>query len=284
MGRETFRQLAANGILLDGATGSNLMAAGLPRGVSTEHWILEHPDVLQNLQRQYVQAGSQIIYAPTFTASRVYRTEPIFELNQKLVSLSKAVAGNAMVAGDVTTVSRPDMPYEEMLENYREQINALVQAGCDAIVIETMMALPETTAALEAARELCDLPVLCSFSVSSDGMLYFGGSVYEAAQTLEALGADAVGINCSAGPDQLESVVRMLRESTDLPIIAKPNAGMPLIDDQGIAVYPMQPAEFGQSMKKLLDAGASLVGGCCGTTPAHIAALAEVFRQTKSKR
>lgn len=279
MDRETFRQLAAKGLLLDGATGSNLMAAGLPRGMSTEHWVLEHPEVLQNLQRQYVEAGSQMIYAPTFTASRVYQKEPVFELNQKLVALSKAVAGDALVAGDVTTVTRPDMPYEEMLENYREQIDALVKAGCDAIVIETMMALPETTAALEAARELCDLPVLCSFSVSSDGMLYFGGSVYEAAQTLEALGADAVGINCSAGPDQLESVVRMLRESTDLPIIAKPNAGMPFIDDQGVAVYPMEPEEFGRSMKKLLDTGASIVGGCCGTTPRHIAALAKTLRE-----
>ena len=278
MDRETFRQLAAKGLLLDGATGSNLMAAGLPRGVSAEHWILQHPDVLQNLQRQYIEAGSQMIYAPTFTASRVYQKEPVFELNQKLVAVSKAVAGGALVAGDVTTVTRPDMPYEEMLENYREQIDALVQAGCDAIVIETMMALPETTAALEAARELCDLPVLCSFSVSSDGMLYFGGSVYEAAQTLEALGADAVGINCSAGPDQLENVVRLLHESTSLPIIAKPNAGMPVIDDLGNAIYPMQPEEFGRSMIKLLDAGASIVGGCCGTTPGHIAALAKTLR------
>ena len=155
---------------------------------------------------------------------------------------------------------------------------AYPEAGVDAIAIETMMGLPETTAALEAARAVCDLPVLCTFSVSSDGMLYFGGSVLEAAQTLEALGADAVGVNCSSGPDQLESVIRNLREAVEVPIVAKPNAGMPVIDDEGRAVYPMEPAAFGESMKKLIAAGASIVGGCCGTTPDHIAALHAALR------
>lgn len=278
MTREEFRALAEKGLILDGATGTNLMAAGLPRGVSSEQWVLEHPEVLRDLQRRYVEAGSQIVYAPTFTASRAYGNESVAELNRRLVELSRSAAGGAFVAGDVTTVGRPDMPYEEMLEIYREQITALRDAGCDLLAIETMMALPETTAALEAARELCDLPVLCSFSISSDGMLYFGGSVYEAAQTLEALGADAVGVNCSSGPDQLETVIRNLCEATSLPVVAKPNAGMPVIDDKGVAVYPMTPEEFGPSMKKLIRAGASIVGGCCGTTPAHIASLRLALR------
>ena len=278
MTRETFRALAEQGLLLDGATGSNLMAAGMPRGVSSEDWVLQHPDVLQNLQRRYVAAGSQLVYAPTFTASRIYRKAPVAELNRRLVAVSREAAGEAFVAGDVTTVGRPEIPYEEMLDNYREQIEALAEAGVDAIAIETMMGLPETTAALEAARAVCDLPVLCTFSVSSDGMLYFGGSVLEAAQTLEALGADAVGVNCSSGPDQLESVIRNLREAVSLPIVAKPNAGLPVIDDAGRAVYPMEPAAFGESMRRLIVAGASIVGGCCGTTPEHIAALAGVLR------
>ena len=278
MKRETFRALAEQGLILDGATGSNLMAAGMPRGVSSEDWVLEHPEVLQDLQRRYVAAGSQIVYAPTFTASRIYRKAPVAELNRRLVAVSRAAAGEAFVAGDVTTVGRPEIPYEEMLENYREQIEALAEAGVDAIAIETMMGLPETTAALEAARAVCDLPVLCTFSVSSDGMLYFGGALTEAAQTLEALGADAVGVNCSSGPDQLESVIRNLREAVEVPIVAKPNAGMPVIDDEGRAVYPMEPAAFGESMKRLIAAGASIVGGCCGTTPDHIAALHAVLR------
>ena len=282
MKRETFRALAERGLILDGATGSNLMAAGMPRGVSSEDWVLQHPDVLQNLQRRYVAAGSQLVYAPTFTASRIYRKAPVAELNRRLVAVSRAAAGEAFVAGDVTTVGRPEIPYEEMLENYREQIEALAEAGVDAIAIETMMGLPETTAALEAARAICDLPVLCTFSVSSDGMLYFGGSVLEAAQTLEALGADAVGVNCSSGPDQLESVIRNLREAVSLPIVAKPNAGMPIIDDEGRAVYPMGAGAFGESMKRLIAAGASIAGGCCGTTPEHIAALRAVLRGGKA--
>lgn len=278
MTRETFRALAEQGLLLDGATGSNLMAAGMPRGVSSEDWVLRHPAVLQDLQRRYIAAGSQIVYAPTFTASRIYRNAPVDGLNRRLVAVSRQIAGEAFVAGDVTTVGRADVPYEEMLDNYREQIEALAAAGVDLIAIETMMGLPETTAALEAARAVCDLPVLCTFSVSSDGMLYFGGSLTEAAQTLEALGADAVGVNCSSGPDQLESVIRNLREAVEVPIVAKPNAGMPVIDDEGRAVYPMEPVAFGESMKRLIAAGASIVGGCCGTTPDHIAALHAALR------
>ncbi|MBQ6798570.1 MAG: homocysteine S-methyltransferase family protein [Oscillospiraceae bacterium] len=278
MKREEFRRLASGTLILDGATGSNLMAAGMPRGVSAEHWVLEHPEVLRQLQGSYVQAGSQVVYAPTFTASRFYLKEPVADLNRRLVALSREAAPHALVAGDVTTVGRPDLSYEEMLEGYREQIEVLAGEGCDLIVIETMMAQQETMAALEAARAVCDLPVMCSFSVSSDGMLYFGGSVYEAAPALEALGADAVGINCSAGPDQLESVVRSLRECVELPVIAKPNAGLPVINDRGEAVYPMTAEDFGRSMKKLQLAGASVLGGCCGTTPAHIAALTRHVR------
>jgi len=281
MKREDFKALAQQGLILDGATGSNLMAAGLPRGASAEHWVLEHPDVLQELQRRYVAAGSQIVYAPTFTASRFYQKEPVAELNRRLVAISREAAGTAFVAGDVTTVGRPDLSYEDMLAGYREQIGALVDAGCDLIVIETMMAIPETTAALEAARDLCDLPVMCTFSVSSDGMLYFGGSVLEAAPTLEALGADAVGVNCSSGPDQLETVIRSLRESVEIPVIAKPNAGLPVIDGSGNAVYPMEAEAFGQSMVKLRKAGASVLGGCCGTTPEHIAALTRWINKEK---
>lgn len=281
MKREDFRKLTEAGLILDGATGSNLMAAGMPRGVCAEHWVLEHPAVLQDLQRRYVEAGSQVVYAPTFTASRFYLQEPVAELNRRLVALCRESAGTALVAGDITTVGRPDVPYEQMLEGYREQIEVLAGEGCDLLVIETMMGQPETMAALEAARSVCDLPVMCSFSVSSDGMLYFGGSVYEAAPALEALGADAVGINCSAGPDQLESVIRSLKECIELPVIAKPNAGLPVINEKGEAVYPMTAEDFGRSMKKLRLAGASVLGGCCGTTPAHIAALTRAIRSTE---
>ena len=196
-------------------------------------------------------------------------------LNRCLVALSREAAqGKAWVAGDMTTMGRADVPYETMLEYYHEQAQALAEAGVDLILCETLMGHDEAMAALEGCRmAAAELPVCCSFSVTADGMLYFGGSVYEAAPQVAEFGADAVGINCSVGPDQLESVVRALQESLTVPVIAKPNAGMPEIDDQGNAHYSMHAADFGRHMAALHRAGASILGGCCGTEPPYIAAL-----------
>lgn len=283
MTREEFRQLTENLLILDGATGSNLMKAGMPRGVSAEKWILEHPQVIVDLQKAYVDAGSQIVYAPTFTASEAYLSQHGLEgeletINAQLVALSRrATDGKAFVAGDMTTVGKPDVSYEELLKVYTGQAAALRDAGVDLFVIETMMGLEETMAALEACRMVTDLPVMCSFSVTSDGMLYFGGSIYDAAPQLEGFGADAVGINCSCGPDQMLAVVENLAKSLSVPVVAKPNAGMPVIDEQGNAVYSMGPEEFGKQMKLLHNAGAKILGGCCGTDPGYISALKEVL-------
>lgn len=273
-------RLAQGPLLLDGATGSNLMKAGMPKGVCAETWILDHPQAILDLQRAYVAAGSQVLLAPTFTAGRIYLSQHGLEgelkaLNRRLVALSREAAqGKAWVAGDMTTMGRADVPYETMLEYYHEQAQALVEAGVDLILCETLMGHDEAMAALEGCRmAAAELPVCCSFSVTADGMLYFGGSVYEAAPQVAEFGADAVGINCSVGPDQLESVVRALRESLTVPVIAKPNAGMPEIDDQGNAHYSMHAADFGRHMAALHRAGASILGGCCGTEPPYIAAL-----------
>lgn len=284
MTREEFRMLTEVGpVLLDGATGSNLMKAGMPRGVCAEQWNLEHPDVISQLQRAYAEAGSCIVYAPTFTGSRPYLSQHgledrLEEINCRLVAMTRqAVGPDVYVAGDITTVGRPDIPYDTLLEIYTEQAKALLTAGVDLYVIETMMGLEETMAALEACKIVSDLPVMCSFSVTADGMLYFGGSVYDAAPQLEGFGADAVGINCSCGPDQMAAVVHSLTESLAVPVIAKPNAGMPTIDDQGNAVYSMGPEEFGVHMKSLYEAGAKLLGGCCGTDPGYIRAVKNVL-------
>ena len=273
-------RLAQGPLLLDGATGSNLMKAGMPKGVCAETWILDHPQAILELQRAYVAAGSQVLLAPTFTAGRMYLSQhglegELKELNRCLVALSREAAqGKAWVAGDMTTMGRADVPYETMLEYYHEQAQALAEAGVDLILCETLMGHDEAMAALEGCRmAAAELPVCCSFSVTADGMLYFGGSVYEAAPQVAEFGADAVGINCSVGPDQLESVVRALRESLTVPVIAKPNAGMPEIDDQGNAHYSMHAADFGRHMAALHRAGASILGGCCGTEPPYIAAL-----------
>ena len=273
-------RLAQGPLLLDGATGSNLMKAGMPKGVCAETWILDHPQAILDLQRAYVAAGSQVLLAPTFTAGRMYLSQhglegELKELNRCLVALSREAAqGQAWVAGDMTTMGRADVPYETMLEYYEEQARALAEAGVDLILCETLMGHDEAMAALEGCRmAAAELPVCCSFSVTADGMLYFGGSVYEAAPQVAEFGADAVGINCSVGPDQLESVVRALQESLTVPVIAKPNAGMPEIDDQGNAHYSMHAADFGRHMAALHRAGASILGGCCGTEPPYIAAL-----------
>jgi len=286
MERAAFRAMCEAGpVILDGATGSNLMKAGMPRGVCAEKWILEHPQALIDLQRSYADAGSRIVYAPTFTASEPYLEEHgledrLEEINRQLVALSRrAVEGRTLVAGDMTTVGKTYLTYEDLLPVYVRQAEALRDAGVDLYAIETMMGLEETMAALEACRMVSDLPVMCSFTINADGQFYLGGNVFDAAPQLQEFGADAVGINCSCGPDQLESVVRSLAGMLSVPLIAKPNAGMPVIDAQGHAVYSMGAAEFGRWMKVLHQAGASVLGGCCGTDASYLAALQENLRE-----
>lgn len=286
MTKNDFKDLTKNILLLDGATGSNLMAAGMPRGVCTETWVLQHREVLQQLQKSYINAGSRVIYAPTFGANRInlkmhHLEDKIKEMNYELVALAKESAnGQAFVAGDITTTGKMmtpagDLTYEEAFEVYEEQISFLRDAGVDMIIAETMINIEETLAAVDAASQVCELPVLCTMTVESDGSIFSGGNAVEAALALESAGASAVGINCSVGPDQLVSVVRNIKEAVSVPVIAKPNAGMPLIDEQGNAVYNMDPTEFAQHMKVLVENGASIIGGCCGTTPEYIRAVAE---------
>lgn len=285
MTREEFARLCASKtVILDGATGSNLIARGMPRGVCTEQWVSENPQILLQLQREYVAAGSDIIYASTFSANRYSLAraglqDRVEELNTKLVRLSKKAAdGKALIAGDMTTTGVPlepdgTMEYGTLFEIYSEQADALARAGADLLVVETMLGVEETTVALEAAHEVCDLPVMCSLSVEADGSAYFGGNCVDAIEVLQELGADAAGINCSCGPEQLVSLTRNMKQIAAIPLLIKPNAGMPMISDQGEAIYPMGPEEFAEHMMRLVDAGANLIGGCCGTSPEFIAAL-----------
>ena len=282
MTREQLTERLQQGpLILDGATGSNLMLAGMPRGVSTELWVLEHRQALIDLQRAYVAAGSQVVYAPTFQANRVSMPEAdIPSLIPSLVAVSReAVGGQVLVAGDVSTTGRMaplgPVTYDELVECYMEAITALKRAGVDYIAAETLMTVEEATAILDAANAVTDLPVVMSMTIEADGGLLFGGNIFDACEQLEAMGAAAVGINCAVGPDQLTSIIRTLRERVTVPIIAKPNAGMPEINEQGVAVYSMGPEVFGQHMVALRDAGASLLGGCCGTSPDYIRAMCQ---------
>lgn len=286
MTKQEFQNLTENRILyLDGATGSNLYLAGMPRGISPELWTLEHEEVLIDLQRRYVEAGSDVVYTSTFGTNRFCfmarglenLTGRVGELNKRLVDLTRrAVSDKALVAGDISPTGRVltsfggDTSVDELFEVYREQISALVEAGVDLIGAETMMSVEEAMVALDAASSVSDIPVICTLSLEADGNALYGGNAVEAVETLQAMGAAAVGVNCSVGPDQLESIVRNMKAVAEVPIVAMPNAGLPVIDEKGKAIYSMGAHEFARHMKVLVDAGASIVGGCCGTTPEYI--------------
>ncbi len=282
MTREEFCLLTEEGpVLLDGGTGSCLRSMGMPAGVCTEQWVYEHPEVIGRLQREYADAGSRILYAPTFGANRISLgnmglSEQTEEYNRTLAGRTlENVGDRVLVAGDLSTTGQPMEPYGPMtygglMEIYKEQIRCLAEAGVELLGAETLLSLDEALVICDAAREVCDLPLMISFSCEGDGKLYFGGTVAEAAASLEAMGVDAVGVNCSVGPDQLEAVIRQLKETVSIPVLAKPNAGMPVITQTGEAVYSMGAEDFAEHVLKLRACGASVIGGCCGTTPEYI--------------
>lgn len=289
MTKQEFKKLLERGpLILDGATGSNLRLMGMPAGVCTEKWVNEHPEVIQRLQKSYVDAGSMAVYAPTFMANRISLKnvgleDEIRKLNIENVRISKeAVGDRALVAGNLSTTSQPlepvgTMTYEALLENYKEQIQYLVEAGVDYLAAETLLSLEEAMVICDAAAEVCELPLTISFTCEGDGRMYFGGDVVEAAAALQEMGVDAVGVNCSVGPNQLTAIVKNLKENLEIPVLVKPNAGVPQIDAQGQAHYNMEEEEFARCMLELKKAGASVMGGCCGTTPQYIEKMCDIL-------
>ncbi len=293
MTREEFSTLSKDHILyLDGATGSNLVKAGMPSGVCPEQWILEHRDVMLKLQKDYVQAGTNILYAPTFTANRVKLAEYHLEKNMsamihELVAISREAAASSpghtvLVAGDLTMTGEQlkpmgQMELEDLIDIYKEQILSMVDAGVDLLVVETMMSLAETRAALIAAKEVCNLPVIATLTFEADGRTLFGTDAKTAAIVLESLGACAIGANCSTGPAQMESIISDMVTHTRIPVIAKPNAGLPFLDENGNTCYNMEAEEFTEEMEVLVNAGAAILGGCCGTTPEFIRQIHDRF-------
>ena len=263
MDRNTFSSLLQDRpIFLDGATGSNLQKSGMPTGVCPEQWILEHKEILIALQKEFISAGSRIIYTPTFTANRIKLKEYGLEKHIRQIN-------HDLVTGEhLAPIGRMD--FEELVDVYKEQIGYLVEAGVDLLVVETMMSLQETRAAVIAAKEVCDLAVMATLTFESDGRTLYGTDAVTAAVVLEGLGVAAVGVNCSTGPDKMVDVVRRMAEVCTLPIIAKPNAGLPSLDAAGNTVYDMDAKTFGVCMEEIVAAGASILGGCCGTTPDYI--------------
>ncbi len=300
MTKQQFRDFCKDRfILLDGATGSNLIKRGMPGGVCPEQWILEHPRVLVELQKSYVEAGSNILYAPTFTANRIKLKEYGLanrqaDIIEALVALTREAAGRGgpepasevLVAGDLTMTGqqlRPmgSMDLETLIEVYKEQIQLMEKAGVDLLAVETMMSLGETRAALIAAREVTQLPVMVTMTFESQGRTLFGTDARTAAVVLESLGADAIGVNCSTGPAKMREIVEAMAEVSSLPLIAKPNAGLPGVNEQGQTIYDMDCDTFVGEMEELVSAGAAILGGCCGTDPVYIAGLKRLTQGRK---
>ena len=279
--KETFHKMISQGLhLLDGATGSNLMKAGMPRGGCTETWILNNPQPFLDLQRSYVESGCQILYAPTFQAQPIALekqdlADQTEKLNAQLVALSKSVAGDALVAGDITTLATftdswdPDK-FELLVENYRRQIKGLLDGGADLLVAETLLYPQEAEAILTAAELEGAETVMYSFTMQSDGSLFSGMDAGPVLQNLEQLGAAAVGFNCVAADMMTPYLVSKLRRFVKGPLLCKPNAGVPTIGQDNLPHYPMTPEEFQKILSDCITMGATLVGGCCGTTPSHL--------------
>lgn len=295
---ELRKQIQEGFFILDGATGSNLQKAGMKSGECPEQWILNHPDIFIDLQKKYIEAGSDAVYAPTFTSTRVKLDEYGLGAKQreyvgKLVGLSKQAVEESRtdrkiyVLGDISMTGlqiQPlgTMPFEELVDIYKEQVTLSVEAGVDGFVIETMMSLQEARAAVLAVKESCDLPVFVTMTFQEDGRTLYGTSPETAMVVLQEMGVDAVGINCSTGPDKMVDAVKSMKRYAKVPVIVKPNAGLPALVD-GETVYDMGPDEFARAMKKLAEAGATVLGGCCGTTPEHICCLKEALKEQMFK-
>lgn len=295
---ELRKQIQEDFFILDGATGSNLQKAGMKSGECPEQWILNHPDIFIDLQKKYIEAGSDAVYAPTFTSTRVKLDEYGLGAKQreyvgKLVGLSKQAVEESRtdrkiyVLGDISMTGlqiQPlgTMPFEELVDIYKEQVTLSVEAGVDGFVIETMMSLQEARAAVLAVKESCDLPVFVTMTFQEDGRTLYGTSPETAMVVLQEMGVDAVGINCSTGPDKMVDAVKSMKRYAKVPVIVKPNAGLPALVD-GETVYDIGPDEFARAMKKLVEAGATVLGGCCGTTPEHICCLKEALKEQMFK-
>ena len=281
-------------LILDGATGTELQKRGFTGGDCAETWVLEHPEAILEIQRAYVEAGSRVVYAPTFGANRTkLEAHGVFnqvgEINKRLVALSRqAVDGRAWVAGDIAPTGLFLYPlgetrFEELLDIYTEQAEALEEAGVDLFVIETMMTVAEARAAVLAVRSVSEKPVFVSFTCDENGRTLTGSDVAAVLQIMQGMGVSAFGLNCSTGPKEMAAQLKRLHEIARVPLIAKPNAGVPeVVGDK--TVYNCPPEEFTAYLDLMAASGVMIFGGCCGTTAAHIAALKEKTAALKPVR
>ncbi|MEG0614854.1 MAG: homocysteine S-methyltransferase family protein [Oscillospiraceae bacterium] len=270
-------------LLLDGATGSNLIARGLQTGACVEEWVIENSEIAAKLQQEFILAGSDVIYAPTFSANRAKLSqynleEKVEEFNKKIVENSKkTAAGKVLVAGDISPTGEfvepfGDLTFLELIDIYFEQAKAQKAAGADLFAIETMMSLTEIRAAVIACKR-CDLPIFVTVTVDEYGRTLTGATALSALISLQGMGIAAFGLNCSCGAEEMAEIIKELTPFSSIPIIAKPNAGQP--DEDGN--YGLSPKKMAEEMEKILENGATILGGCCGSTPEHIAEIRKVL-------
>jgi len=277
--------------ILDGATGTELIRAGMPRGVTPELWVLEHPEVLLKIQQSYIEAGSDVLYAPTFGANAMQMKRhgydgDIRRLNYDLAALTRSCNPRCMAGsiGSCGGIMRPagDLSYDDLYEIFLPQIQGLMDAGVDYFAIETMMDLKEARAVGMIIKSVCDIPFTATFSVDAGGRTVYGTSLAIAMLTMSDAGAAAVGLNCSTGPENMAEFVREAAGYADIPMIIKPNAGLPKTDEHNNVYFDMSPEDFAAAMAPLPQYGVTMVGGCCGTDNRHIKALAKAMSSTEA--
>jgi 5-methyltetrahydrofolate--homocysteine methyltransferase len=285
-------RLKAGEILIaDGATGTNLQAVGLPPGATPEEWVFTHPDQIRSLQHSFVVAGSDLILTCTFGGTRPRLKESpladrVAELNRRAVELSRDAANaDTLIGGSLGPLGsllKPFGPidYAEAVAAYAEQAQALSEGGVDVLVIETHFALDEAQAAVEGARQVSQLPLVVSFSFDRGVRTMMGVKPAQVVEKFKALGVTAIGANCGTTLENMEKIVReYAAANAGLFIWAKPNAGLPTVEgDTGRSVYGVTPEQMGDFAKRYGALGARIVGGCCGSTPAHVQAIAQAVK------
>jgi len=277
-------------LILDGATGTELQKRGMPHGACPETWCLENPRIIQTIHSDYQKSGADVIYTCTFGANRFklgqYDVRNIGEINRRLALLVRdAVGEKTLVAGDIGPTGQfvepfGDIGFEEAVEIFKEQVSGLLEGDVDLFVIETMMDIQEARAALIAVKEVTDAFVMVTMTFDKDGRTLNGTDPVAALITLQSLGADAVGCNCSTGPEEMLEYIAAMKPFAKVPLVAKPNAGIPkLINNK--TVFDMQPVDFASFGKEYVSTGANIMGGCCGTAPDHIYELKKEIQGEK---
>ncbi|MBP7176388.1 MAG: homocysteine S-methyltransferase family protein [Thermoclostridium sp.] len=293
MTKQEFSEWVKEGIrVLDGATGTELQKMGMPLGVCPEQWVCENPDALLKIQRDYIESGSDILYTCTLGGNplklKEFGIDNAVQINREVAAISKkAAAGKALVAGDIAPTGQlmqpfGDYTFEEIVNVYKQQVQGLLEGGVDLFAIETMMDIQEARAALLAVKESCDLPAIVTMTFEKGGHTINGTDPLTALVTLQSLGADAVGCNCSTGPKEMLEIIRQMKPYARVPLAAKPNAGLPRLIN-GKTIFNMNADEFTSYVESFIEAGANLLGGCCGTSPEFIQKIAAVAKGRKCR-